>query len=236
MEERAGAKFLLGTQLEKSGRLYVEFRHEFQRYNRRTDSVKSGFNRLTTAKFGTIFDSQNKSDFATSGRLIDISLESSIMQDENNVGFSKATFYFQSNINFGDFTLSPSLMFGVADISLPFLEFFSLGGESNFYGLREDEERGRQIIKGSLNYQYLLPFKIFFDTYLYGRYDIGAVWLVPDEIRIAGLRHGIGSGLAFDTPLGPAKFSVGKSFYFIQNPNSVIWGPTELYFNIGINL
>ncbi|MFA5512787.1 MAG: patatin-like phospholipase family protein [Candidatus Kapaibacterium sp.] len=235
-ENRAGGKLLFGTQLEKNGRLFVELRHEFQRYYRFSDSIIPKFNRVTTAKAATVFDSQNRSDFPTKGRLIELSLESSILQDDNNVGFSKATFYYHDNINLGHLVLRPSLMFGIADISLPFLEFFNLGGEGTFFGFREDEERGRQIFKGSVNYTYRLPINFYFDTYLYGRYDLGAIWLQPDAIKLSSLRHGFGTGLAFDTPLGSARASVGKSFYFVQNPNSVIFGPTEFYFVIGINL
>lgn len=236
LEERAGIKGLIGTQLEKNGRIYFELRHEFQRSRRFSDNDSPGFGRITTAKVATIFDNQDKHEFATSGRLIDISLESSILQDMSNVGFSKASFYYHHNIGLGRLILRPSLMFGVADISVPFLENFSLGGENSFFGLREEEERGKQIFKGSLNFQYKLPFNLVFDTYVFGRYDIGAIWQEPDEIKFSGLRHGFGSGFALDTPLGPARFSVGKGFYFIQNPSSVIFGQTEFYFVIGINL
>ena len=235
-EERAGAKLLFGTQLEKSGRLYIELRHEFQKSYRKSDSIKPDFSRLTTFKAATVFDSQNRQYFSTRGSLIELSLESSILLSDDNLAFSKATFYYHSNVNFGRLTLKPSLMFGMADLTLPFLEFFNLGGEGSFFGLREEEGRGRQIFKGSMNYQYKMPFDFFFDTYLYGRYDIGAIWLQPEDIKFASLRHGVGSGFAFDTPLGPARFSIGKSFYFLQNPNSVVFGPTEFYFVIGINL
>lgn len=235
-EERAGLRGLIGTQLEKKGRLFVEVRHEFQRYSRKNDSLIPKFNRITTAKIASIFDTRDKSVFHKKGQFIEIALESSILQDKLNPGFSKATFIYENAVSIGELTIMPSLTFGVADITLPFQEFFVLGGEGSFFGLREEEERGRQLFKGSLNYQYKLPVDFFFDSYLYGRYDIGAIWQQPNQIRIADLRHGIGTGLAFDTPLGPARFSVGKSLYFIKKPNSVVWGPTEFYFVIGINL
>ncbi|MBX3044646.1 MAG: patatin-like phospholipase family protein [Candidatus Kapabacteria bacterium] len=234
--ERAGVKSLFGTQLEKNGRLFLELRHEFQRYYIGQENTMQGFNRLTTAKFGTLFDSRNRPYFATNGRLIEISLESSIIQDGDNPGFSKAKFQYLSHFNIGNLTITPSLLFGMADITTPFLEFFTLGSEWSFFGMREEEHRGRQIFSGSMSYLYKLPFDFYFDTYLYGRYDIGAVWLNPDDIKLAGLMHGAGSGLAFDTPLGPARFSLGKSFYFTQNPNDIKFGPTEFYFVIGINL
>jgi NTE family protein len=235
-EQRYGAKLLFGTQLDKNGSLFSELRHEYQRVYKINDANIPDYKSFTTIKFGILIDNQEQSGFPRSGRVIDLSLESSIFSDSKVDGFSKATFYYHNNLTIGSLTLRPSLMFGVADGTLPFLEFFNIGGEGSFFGLREEEERGRQIIKGSMNYYYKLPFDLFFDTYIYGRYDVGAIWLLPEEIRISNLRHGFGSGLAFDTPLGPARFSAGKSWYFTENPNSVIWGPTEFYFVIGINL
>ncbi len=235
-EERYGVKALLGTQLDKNGRLYTELRHEYQRLLRNSDSIKSSFTNFSTLKVGLIVDNQDRAYFPKNGQYIDLSLESNVFSDESSVGFSKASFYYHNNFNFGSLTLRPSLMFGVADATLPFLEFFNLGGEGSFFGLREEEERGRQLFKGSMSYFYELPFSLFFDTYIYGRYDIGAIWLLPDEIKISNLRNGFGLGLAFDTPLGPARFSSGKSWYYKQNPNSIVWGPTEYYFVIGINL
>lgn len=236
MEERVGIKALFGLQLEKSGRLFIELRHEFQRNTRKSDTNFTPFDRISTAKIATLFDNRNKREFTTKGSLLEISLESSFLQDELNPGFSKAIFSYQNSLNYGRLTIQPSLVFGVADVTLPFLEFFNLGGEGSFFGLKEEAERGRQLLKGGLQYMYLLPINFFFDSYFYGRYDIGAIWLQPDEIKLSGFKHGFGTGLAFDTPLGPAKFSVGKSFYFVQNPYSVVFGPTEFYFAIGINL
>lgn len=236
LEERAGIKALFGIQLEKSGRLFIELRHEFQRYNRKTDTIITPFNRITTAKLATLFDNRDKRDFTTTGSLLEISLESSFLQDDLNPGFSKAVFNYQKSWSYENLTLKPSLMFGIADVTLPFLEFFNFGGEGTFFGLREEEERGRQVFKGGLEYSFQLPINFFFDTYFYGRYDLGAVWLQPDEIKLSDLKHGVGGGLAFDTPIGPARFAMGKSFYFVYNPNSVIFGPTEFYFVIGLNL
>ncbi|MBF8249027.1 MAG: putative esterase [Bacteroidetes bacterium] len=95
--------------------------------------------------------------------------------------------------------------------------------------------RGRQLIVGSLEYIYESPFKLFFDTYLKARYDLGAIWSSPEQIRIVDFMHGIGVGVAFDTPIGPAEFSLGRAFFFrkdiLDNPLSL--GPFIAYFSIG---
>ena len=81
-----------------------------------------------------------------------------------------------------------------------------------------------------------MPFRVFFDTYVALRYDLGAVWERPEKIRIADMNHGIGLRIGLDTPVGPAQFSVGRSFYFISNPDAVAWGPVLFYFSIGARL
>ena len=74
-----------------------------------------------------------------------------------------------------------------------------------------------------------------FDTYVAARYDLGTVSQLPEEIKINSFRHGIGAVVALDTPLGPASFGMGKSFYVRRDiPSSpVSVGPLLLYFSIG---
>jgi NTE family protein len=81
-----------------------------------------------------------------------------------------------------------------------------------------------------------LPFRLFFDTYVAARYDLGAVWANRENIKVEKLQHGVGLTIGFDTPVGPALFSVGRRFYFLTNPNSVALGPTLAYFTVGLRL
>ena len=131
--------------------------------------------------------------------------------------------------------LHPRVMIGVADETLPISEQFSLGGQQNFFGFREDNARGKQLLVASLEYQYKLPFSILFETYFKARYDIGAVWAKTEEIRLEDFKHGVGITLGLDTPIGPADFSLGRSFY-LRNDLSrrpVSFGPFVMYFSIG---
>jgi NTE family protein len=234
--ELYGMNASLGTQIEKKGLLSLQFRFDRQRYYDIESDVKSEFYSINTMKIASIFDSENENDFPTSGRLIEIFLETTTLQTPDGVGFSKASFFYRGNNSIGSHTFIPSFLFGYADETLPYPEFFSLGGQDDFFGLNENAEMGRQIIRGSLEYRYKTPFQILFDTYFSIRYDIGSVWILPEEIKISKLKHGIGTSLALDTPIGPAKFSIGKSFYFIKDPASVIYGPLLLYFRIGMHL
>lgn len=235
-EERYGIKTMIGTQIEKIGRIGVELRYEKQRFYELMTVNKPDYYTVSTLKIVSVFDSENKTDFPTSGRVIDLSLETGLFEPASSVSFSKAVFKFRSNYSFGRNNFKPSLNFGMADETLPYPEFFSLGGEDSFFGLREDELRGRQILEGSLEYRYHSPVSILFDTYFMLRYDVGSVWELPEQIKFSSFKHGIGLTIAMDTPLGPGKFSVGRAFYFLKDPASVVWGPYRLYFSIGMKL
>ena len=103
-------------------------------------------------------------------------------------------------------------MMGFADKTLPLSQQYSIGGLNSFFGMRDDEYRGRQILFTSLEYRYKIPYIKFFDTYFLLRYDLGSTWKVQDQIRFKDLKHGLGATLSFNTPVGPADFSVGKKF------------------------
>lgn len=234
--DRIGARVSLGSQLERNGRVGAEYRYELQRYYDVGASSLPNYYGISTVKFVTIFDNEDRMDFPTKGRVIDLGLETSLIGSDIGRSFSKMHFAFHTNLSLGSHTLIPSLFFGGADKTLPEAEFFRMGGERSFYGVREDEYFGRQAIRASTEYRYKLPFKIFFDAYVSGRYDVGAAWLSPERIKVSELRHGIGAGIAFDTPLGPANFSLGKSFFFSERTAGAVWGDIVGYFSVGMRL
>ena len=233
-----GLRFSAGRQLEKKGRIGLEARFEKQRYYD-TDinhENKPDFYSVNTLKFETIFDSEDKIDFATKGRVIGLSLETNLFSTSGSQGFSKAILEYKANHTTGRHTWSPGFYFGFADISTPLPELFDLGGQDDFFGIMEEQEMGRQLARGQFEYRYKAPFTIFFDTYFSLRYDIGAVWAMPEAIKLSELKHGIGATIAFDTPVGPAKFSIGRSFFFTKSPAQIIYGPVTLYYSIGLKL
>ncbi|MEJ2494185.1 MAG: patatin-like phospholipase family protein [Ignavibacteriaceae bacterium] len=132
-------------------------------------------------------------------------------------------------------TVVPRVKIGFGDKTLPLSEQFLLGGMNSFFGMRENEFRGRQIMLTSIMYRIKLPFQIFFDTYLKLRYDLGTTWLTQEKIRFKDLRHGIGGIISFDTPIGPAEFAIGRSFLLQKDlpENPIRWGDLLFYFSIG---
>lgn len=234
--ENYGFNVATGTNFDKAGKINFGFQLEQQRaYN--LESEPNEYKNVSTFFIRTLIDSKNKSNFATQGTLIDLNFESNLLSLENDVNFSKLEFVLDAYVSpVSDFTINPFIMFGLGDNNTPLAEFWGLGGQDMFYGMREYERIGRQIFVSSLELRYKLPFEIFFDTYASFRYDLGGVWSVPEQIKFSNLRQGIGGSLSFDTPIGPASFSLGNSFYLLDNPDRVIFGPLLGYFAIGINL
>lgn len=235
-EDRYGARFSAGRQLERNGLVLAELRYENQRYRNLKDTIKPIYQPLATIRGVARWDDRDNIAFPSKGRTIDISAESSVLSLSNGLSFTKLMASISSVIDASWFTVIPSVLIGAADKTLPPAELFSIGGQDMFFGMREDQQRGRQIAVGNLELRTKLPFSIFFDTYLSVRYDIGAVWEVPEYIRIADMNHGLGITLGVDTPIGPAKVSAGRSFAFQERPSKVLLGTTLAYFSIGVRL
>jgi NTE family protein len=237
-EQRLGASASFGTQLERLGMLTMEGRLEDQRlWNVSGNPLKGNESyAISAVKLGLAVDTQDRIPFPKAGILLNLSYESALVKIIDAVGFTKFYISYESyQTAFKRQTLHPKIVFGFADETLPITEQFTLGGQHSFFGLAENDSRGRQLFCVSLEYQSQLPFKLFFDTYFKARYDLGSTWSSAEEIRLVDLRHGIGVGLALDTPIGPAEFSVGRSFFTRKDilDRPVSFGPIMVYFSIG---
>lgn len=236
-EQRLGMRALFGRQIETSGRIGVEFRYEQQRLFRLGDfTTPRSFSPLATVTINTVFDTEDRADFPAQGRILTLSLERTVLDIPNSPSFTKAEFLARGTFSVGAHTLRPSLHFGFADATLPLIEFFSMGGQDIFSGMREEEERGRQLALAQLEYRVKSPISALFDTYLSLRYDLGSSWATMESIKLANLKHGISATIALDTPLGPASLSAGRAFYFLKQPNTVVLGKYLVYFSVGLRI
>lgn len=107
-------------------------------------------------------------------------------------------------------TIHPKLFWGTSDLTTPFTEQFRLGGQSSFFGLRENELIGRHFVVASLEYRYLFPFRLPVNFYWSIRYDVGAAWKNQLDINVKDFISGVGTSLALATPVGPITFSFGR--------------------------
>lgn len=237
---RYGGSLRLGTQVGRLGNVTGEVRVENHQV-RGLDGL--GYTpdrfRLVALRLGSTIDTENRYPFPTEGMFMKTFYEWAISELGSKVSYSKLYFTYEYfSTHFRIHTFHPKITFGYADETLPLTEQFSLGGQDSFFGLREDDRRGRQIFSINFEYRLRLPVKLIFDTYLKVRYDLGSVWRIPEDIRLRDLHHGVGIELALDTPIGPAQFAVGRSFLFrrdlLNNPLS--FGPYQVYFSFGYRL
>lgn len=232
-----GGSFGVGAQVEKFGNILIEARYQRDEIKNKFDYTGPTYMKdISSLRFSLSIDSQNEYPYPTVGFLVKGFYETAQTALGGDISYTKFYLDYKNIITYRSInTLSIRAVIGTGDRTLPLSQQFSFGGQNSFFGLREYEFRGRQILLTSLEYRYKLPVKLFFDTYLKARYDLGSIWEEREQIRFKDLRHGVGATVSFNTPVGPADFSVGKSFYFINKLSSsaIVWGRTFFYFTIG---
>jgi len=232
-----GGAFSLGRQVERLGNITAEYRLEAT-HIASLSGVSPGHEELTLQAFSvhSTVDTQDKFPFPTAGSLMTISYETATSHVAGDIGYSKIFFSYEwFSTVFQRHTLHPKFVFGFADQTLPLSQQFSLGGENSFFGLAEEDSRGRQLFLLNIEYRFFFPYRLVWDTYLLARYDLGSIWPTQSAIRLADFHHGVGVGFGLDTPVGPAKLCVGRSFFFrrdlLNQPLSL--GPILGYFSVG---
>jgi NTE family protein len=234
---RYGASLSFGGQLERLGKATIELLLQNVRVKSldHADALEESY-RLSTIRLGTIVDTRDRYPFPLDGVGLNLSYEFAFAALGSDIAYNSLRVMYETYTTWGTrHTLHPRFTMGFADKTMPFAQQFRLGGRESFFGLREDDRRGRQLLLLNLEYRYFLPFRILFDAYLKARYDLGTISEVPEEIKFSTLKHGLGVELALDTPVGQASFGVGKSYFFIRDlpQNPVQEGPLLFYFMIG---
>lgn len=231
-----GTSLSLGMQVERFGNLIFTGKYKYDEVKNKSGSPINPYkNKIVSLSASSTIDTQDKYPYAQKGFYFKAEYEVAQKILGGDIGYTNFNFQYKSYFSINDVsTFSPRILMGFADKTLPLSEEYSLGGQDSFFGMRANEFRGRQIFLSSLEYRYKLPFEIFFSTYFKMRYDLGSIWEVQEQIKFKELRHGVGLSLSFDTPVGPADFSVGRSFLFKNLPGSPIsLGDVYFYFSIG---
>jgi len=220
-ELRRGVKLGVGLQLQKLGQISIDLRIENVKDSPYSGDLTEEYqdqvtqnSELRTLSIKSIADGRDNIAFPTSG-IYNVwfweTANEQIAQGQEkytkayvNLGgyytyWDRHTFHFIGTI-------------GVGDLTLPFSEWFRIGGLHDFMGLHEYELYGRQMIKANLEYRYLLPIQIISDIYLAVRYDIGAIWETPDLVmKGEDFFSGIGGWLGINTILGPLFIGYGDA-------------------------
>jgi len=214
LEERRGGRVIFGQQLKKLGQLSVELRLENAKDKQFSNFFDRGQNsELRTIRISSIADKRNKIGFTSDGIYNVWYWESGNERIlEGQESYTKAFINLEGYYtNWENHTFHIRFVGGFADKTLPFSEYFRIGGLNSFMGSQEKELSGRQIIITNLEYRLKFPFRIISDTYLGLRYDIGAYWEMPDLVfEGKDFFYGSGVWIGFDTILGPLQFGYGK--------------------------
>jgi NTE family protein len=232
-----GLSLSLGTQIEKFGNLIFSGKYQFDEvYNILGNMTENYKTKIVSLSVNATVDDIDRYPYPLSGLHFDGFYETAQSFLGGNESYTAIgmdmRYYFKVDSRS---SLVPRVKVGFGDNTMPLSEQFLLGGMDTFFGMRENEFRGRQIFLTSLMYQLKLPFQVFFDTYLKLRYDLGSTWEVQSQIKFKNLRHGIGGIVSLDTPIGPAEFAIGRSFLIKRKiPDNIFsWGEVFFYFSIG---
>ena len=236
-QKKYGILIGLGVQAEKFGNIIADFRYETNYIRNIVGSTVTPYQvDIAALRFSMKIDTQDKYPYPNSGSYFDLFYETSQKIFGADLSYSLLSLNYLGYFSLSKSSmLRPSLQIGVGDETLLLSQQFGFGGQYSFLGYREYEYRGRQIFIGSLQYRFKFPFKIWFDTYLSVRYDVGNIWERKEEMKFKEFKQGFGAILSFDTPIGPADFAIGRSFLIDRGltKGNIVKGPTELYFTIG---
>ena len=235
---RSGYQFSIGSQIRRFGTVSATLDYGWDRVKNLDNYVGSFSARLVDLNVGSFVDTRDKSAFPNKGILSNVYFETSLKGLNSEMSFSRIYFDYETyQTAFTYFTLKQHYIFGFGDNALPITRQFSLGGQDLFYGLPEDALRGRQILLASVELRVKLPIKIFFDTYLSGRFDLGDVWAQQENVVVKTLKQGVGMSLGFDTPIGPFVVSAGKAFYPGRGATlQTLSTPWAFYFQLGVEI
>lgn len=234
-----GSRLRLGGEVAKRASLSAELRAEAWRsVSTQTKNTVTPRQWVNAFRGEFLFDSRDDADYPNEGTYLKTYYELASKSFGSDVSYTKLFAQFTPSITISRLhTLIPSVALGVADNSMLQFQYFSLGGMNSFYGLNEYEKRGRQMVQGSMTYQVKLPYIQLFPTYFSVRYDLGATWLEPEQIKFSAFVHGIGAQFGFKTPIGLVRFGIGENFAFANDDKKpLLLNTPRFYFSIGAKL
>ena len=99
---------------------------------------------------------------------------------------------------------------GVGDNTVPFSEFFSLGGMDEFPGLYQRELLGRQVFSWNNELRYRVSWNMPLELFIGMSFNLGSTWEnTEDPISFSDLLTSWGSYVAINSLIGPIKLAYG---------------------------
>jgi NTE family protein len=213
-QTRRGADFSLGQHIARLGIISVEAKA--LRADIDDGDFRDSYN-IRSLMIRSLVDTFDKYPFPHEGKYHNLYAEMAGDILGGEVVYRKAFTSLESYFPIGSrVNFHPKVAVGISDGTVPISEKFTLGGCDNFFGLFSEELKGDKVFLGNLG----LRLRMFKRLYLTMRYDMGNVWARLESIKLKELKHGFGSSLALDTPLGPLEVAYGVAtdewdkFYF----------------------
>ena len=244
--QRYGVTTSFGTRISKNGRLTADVTVQNARSYTR-DNIDEPFatGNLSLASIGGqfIFDSRDSSFLPTGGRYTNIRYSSTSGLSGGLDNFWQLAASHEENFPIAPaITLQLTALVGTSSEEVPLTEKFFLGGTGNAYsyrfiGLKDSDLIGNNIAVGGAMLRYKSPVQLLFPTSFTLSYNIGNVWERRAEMSFSRLIQGAGAGLVWETPIGPAHFTVAKPFAFeseeVQDAARIDFTDTLFYFSLG---
>ncbi|HHE33286.1 MAG TPA: patatin [Chlorobaculum parvum] len=244
--QRYGLTAAFGTRLSKNGRLTADVTLQNAQSYLRDDlsqSYETGNYNLLSFGGQFTFDNRDSSFLPSEGRYTNIRYCSTPGYLNNPEAFWQLDAQHEENVSIGSATtLQLSALAGISSKSIPLTEKFFLGGTGNAYsyrfiGLKDSDLIGENIAVLSAMLRYKSPVQLIFPTSFILAYNIGNVWEQRADISLDELVQGAGAGLVWETPLGPAQFTVARPFAFendeINDSARIDFSETLFYFSLG---
>ena len=246
--QKYGISSGFGTRINKNGQFIVDM--TFQNSLSYAEQGQGG-TKLSTAQSNMIsigsqftLDSRNDPLIPTSGNYTNFRYSN--FSESLNVHdiFWQISGNHEENIRLGrKTTLQLTGLFGLSSVSVPLSEKFFLGGpgtsySQRFIGLKENDLPGNDIAALGIHLRYRPSYTLFFPTSFVLHYNVGNSWIDRDDISFSQLIHGTGTSMIWETPLGPARFTVSKAFAFLKSAtnsasSSLGFSDTIFYFSLG---
>ncbi|MBN1928822.1 MAG: BamA/TamA family outer membrane protein [Chlorobiaceae bacterium] len=244
--QRYGLTAAFGTRVSKNGRLTADVTIQNARSYLRDDLPEpydtGNYNLLSFGGQFT-FDNRDSSFLPSGGRFTNIRYRSTPGYLNNPDTFWQFDARHEENFPIGSATtLQLSALAGISSENVPLTEKFYLGGTGNvcsyrFIGLKDSDLIGNNIAVLGAMLRYRSPVQIVFPTSVILAYNIGNVWETRSGMSVDALVQGVGTGLVWETPVGPAQFTVAKPFAFeneeVNDSASIDFSDTVFYFSLG---
>ncbi|MFZ0389947.1 MAG: patatin-like phospholipase family protein [Calditrichia bacterium] len=210
---RRGIRFVLGQQIERLGSISAEIRWDHVRIESPVEDFSfQNTYRIRSLALRSVVDKRDRIPFPQKGINNRWFWESGSQKIfGGSVSFTR--FYLGLE---GYYPLIPYWVYhveaegGSADLTLPFPEFFTMGGLRDFPGLRENERFGRQMLHFSNELRHNLRHALPFDLYLGLSFHVGSTWgSSEDSIDRQDFLTGLGAYAAVNTLFGPIRLEYG---------------------------